>query len=318
MRAIVVSIDFEMRWGVLDRVCNKFDAYRDNLLSVKNNIPWMLKIFEEREICATWATVGALGCDDWEGFNAFKPKMRPSYQNPRMHYDNNFNLSLDPLGEMYFAHDLIKSILRTPGQELGMHTFGHIYGTERNVTYEEFICDIQANINIFQEKFGICPTSLVYPRNQVVYQDALLNENLIQTFRGNEDSSCYSAKSQREKKLLDRGRALLDSINPLVSYSNSFYSSSSVNIQSSAMLRIHMNYLIRKLHLLKLKSNISRLKSNEYYHIWFHPHNIGTSEARKKDFINFFDFIGNLISKGQIQSENMHSMSEYIKKHQAI
>ena len=316
MSSLVVSLDFEMRWGVLERIQDQPDQYKENLLSVRDNVPWILKIFEERGISATWATVGALGCDNWADFNKFKPEIMPSYDSSRMQYDNDFNIQLDPSGEVHFAYDLIKSILKTPGQELGMHTFGHIYGTESNVTYEEFICDLKANINIFLEKFGVHPTSLVYPRNQVVHQDILLNENFIRTFRGNEDASWYSAKSQREKRILNRGLALLDSINPFVSYSNSFDSSSLDNIKSSAMLRIHMNSFIRKWHLSKLKSNISRLKSNEYYHIWFHPHNIGRSEARKADFVKFFDFVGNMISKGELNSENMNTLNIALKKHQ--
>ena len=149
MSILVVSLDFEMRWGVLEKLQNQSGAYKDNLLSIKENVPWILKIFEERGISATWATVGAIGCNNWEDFDSFKPKIMPNYQTQKLHYDNDFNIALDPLGEMYFAHDLIKAILHTPGQELGMHTFGHVYGTESNVSYDEFICDIQANINIF-------------------------------------------------------------------------------------------------------------------------------------------------------------------------
>ena len=317
MSTLVVSVDFEMRWGVLDRVNSKSYEYKENLLSVRGNVPWVLEVFEERGIFATWATVGALGCDNWKEFDVFKPNVMPNYLNSKMHYDNDFNSSLDPSGEMYFAHNLIKSIVQTKGQELGMHTFGHIYGTEANVSYDEFICDIQANKDIFLKKYGVNPSSLVYPRNQVIYQDLLLKKDLIKTFRGNENSSCYSAKSQREKKLINRGQAFLESINPYISYSYLMDDSSISNIQSSAMLRIHMGSFFRKLHLNKLRSNILKLKSNEYYHIWFHPHNIGNSQSRKKDFINFFDFIGNLISKGVLRSENMHSISKHIKKYQA-
>jgi hypothetical protein len=315
MKSLVISLDFEMRWGVLDRVDDRFDAYRENLLSVRENIPWLLKIFEERGISATWATVGALACNDWDDFNYFKPSSMPNYENQGLDYDNNFNSVLDPAGEMYFAPDLIKKILCTPGQELGMHTFGHIYGTEKNVTQEQFICDIEANRNIFYNKFGVLPSSLVFPRNQCIHQESLLKEGLIQTFRGNEDASWYSVKSQREKRLWNRGRALIDSINPMVSYSSEYDVSQSANIKSSAMLRIHMKGVLRKLHLKKLKSNISQLKSNEHYHIWFHPHNIGTCKLRKKDFVRFFDDVGDMVARGAVKSENMQTMNNVLAGH---
>ena len=130
MATLVVSLDFELRWGVLDKVYDNANAYRDNLLSVHENIPWILDLFSERGIHATWATVGALGCDNWEEFEAVRPSLLPAYKNEKMHYVNNFNQKVDPEGKLYFAPDLVRKIIATPGQELGTHTFGHIYATE--------------------------------------------------------------------------------------------------------------------------------------------------------------------------------------------
>ena len=305
MSKLIISLDFEMRWGVLDRLQDNIYQYQENLLSVRKNVPWILDIFKERNIKATWATVGALACKDWEDFHQSIPNLLPDYKDLRKNYVNEFNSDIDPEGKMYFADDLISMILNTPGQELGMHTFGHIYGTEESVTYDEFMADLKANINIFIRKFGVTPHSLVYPRNQVIYEKELIKEGIITSYRGNEDSRHYSAKSQREKKHLNRALALIDAINPFVSYSHSIENFSESNIQSSAMLRIHMNSLLRKLHLMKLKSNLHNLSSDHYYHIWFHPHNIGTCPKRKEDFVKFFDFIGDLISKGRLSSENM-------------
>lgn len=312
MSKLIVSLDFEMRWGVQDRLQDDPNKYKDNLLSVRKNVPWILDIFKERNIKATWASVGALACKDWDEFYQHKPDLLPNYKDQQKHYVNNYNKSIDPQGSMHFADDLIKMILSTPGQELGMHTFGHIYGTEEHVTYDEFAADLVANINIFFNKFGVTPQSLVYPRNQVIYETKLIQDGLISSFRGNESSDRYSAKSQREKKYWNRALALLDAINPLISYAHSIERASESNIQSSAMLRIHMNSFIRKLHLYKLKTNILNLGSDDYYHIWFHPHNIGKSLKRKDDFVKFFDFLGDLISKGKVCSDNMESFSKFL------
>ena len=59
MGQLVISIEFELLWVVLDIVGKDIEKYKDNLLSVHENIPWMLNIFKERGISATWATVGA-------------------------------------------------------------------------------------------------------------------------------------------------------------------------------------------------------------------------------------------------------------------
>lgn len=301
-------MDFELRWGMLDRLQDDVNEYRENLLSVRENIPWILKTFKERGISATWATVGAVACNSWDEFDKFKPNLMPSYLNKRMHYDNEFNKDIDPTGELYFAPDLIKQIINSPLQELGLHTFGHIYGTEPQVTIDEFCADLKANKKIFLDKFGIDASSLVYPRNQVIYSSKLIEMGLIKAFRGNEDNQIYSARSQREKKTINRGRALIESIDSSVSYSNSINSEPKYDIKSSSMLRIHMNSLLRKLHLRKLRSNIQNLRHNDYYHIWFHPHNLGVSSSIQRDFVNFFDFVGNLIEQKHLKSENMETM----------
>jgi len=308
LKRIIISLDFELRWGMLDRLQYNVDEYKENLVRVRENVPWILKIFKDRGISATWATVGAIACNSWEEFDKFKPSIMPSYKNIRMHYDNEFNRKIDPTGELYFAPDLIKQIVNSPRQELGLHTFGHIYGTEPEVTLTEFCADIEANKKIFQDKYGVDACALVYPRNQVIYHSKLIDMGLIKTFRGNEDNHIYSARSQREKKTINRARALIEAINPFISYANSIYSDPKNDIKSSSMLRIHMNSFLRRMHLRKLRSNIQNLRQNEYYHIWFHPHNLGNLKSIKSDFINFFDFVGNLIEKKYLRSENMETM----------
>ena len=98
---------------MLDRLRDDVNEYRENLLSVRENIPWILKIFKERGISATWATVGAVACNSWDEFDKFKPNLMPSYLNKRMHYDNEFNKDIDPTGELYFAPDLIHPVNRS-------------------------------------------------------------------------------------------------------------------------------------------------------------------------------------------------------------
>src|SRR5262245_13071649 len=57
--ALVISLDFELHWGVRDK--RPVDgSYRENLLGAREAIPRMLDLFEEFGIAATWATVGFL------------------------------------------------------------------------------------------------------------------------------------------------------------------------------------------------------------------------------------------------------------------
>lgn len=313
MGTLVISLDFELRWGVLDIVGQDIEKYKDNLLSVHENIPWMLKIFEERDIAVTWATVGALGCDDWNEFDRVKPKVEPTYKNKTMIYNNDFNRKIDPKGELYFAPELIRNILETPKQELGTHTFGHIYGTEPDVSYDELKIDLLTCKNFLFEKFGYKPESLVFPRNQMIHENKLLEDEIITTYRGNEQVEYLSADKQREHQFLNRIKIFFDAMNPYISHAYNKDSILDGNILSSAMFRIYLPDLLREMHLKKLKKNILNLKSDEIYHIWFHPHNLGTSQKKKDDFVRFFDFIAEQINSGRLESENMNSL--FLKGH---
>jgi hypothetical protein len=97
-------------------------------------------------------------------------------------------------------------------------------------------------------------------------------------------------------------------MNPYLSHTYKIGNILDANIRSSAMFRIYLPDLPRKIHLKKLKYNISNLKDNEVYHIWFHPHNIGTSQKKKDDFVRFFDFVAQKINDGSLQSESMNSL----------
>ena len=55
--ALVISLDFELHWGVRDK-CAPDGPYRENLLGARKAIPRILDLFEEFDVAATWATVG--------------------------------------------------------------------------------------------------------------------------------------------------------------------------------------------------------------------------------------------------------------------
>ena len=64
--ALVISLDFELHWGVRDK--RPVDGpYRENLLGAREAIPRMLDLFEEFGVAATWATVGFLFAKNRDG-----------------------------------------------------------------------------------------------------------------------------------------------------------------------------------------------------------------------------------------------------------
>lgn len=75
MGKLVISLDFEMLWGVFD---SKGTNYRENLRQVRTVVPRLLDLFAEYDVHCTWATVGALMTRDHLDFLAHKPAIEPT------------------------------------------------------------------------------------------------------------------------------------------------------------------------------------------------------------------------------------------------
>ena len=140
--SVVISLDFELRWGLHDRLGTNMQAYRQSLEGVQEAVPALLRLFSQRKLRATWACVGALGCAGWEDYFSRAPAP-PRYHNPRLALDPRY-ADLDPDGRLHFAPELLQLVKDTPGQELGTHTFSHIYMQEPGITSEDVAADLRA------------------------------------------------------------------------------------------------------------------------------------------------------------------------------
>ena len=78
----VISLDFELHWGVRDHTA--VDQYRENLLGVREVVPALLARFRQREVHATWATVGILFAKTRAEALQHAPSDRPAYTNARL------------------------------------------------------------------------------------------------------------------------------------------------------------------------------------------------------------------------------------------
>src|SRR5436309_15470145 len=75
--ALVISLDFELYWGMRDHV--RLEDYKQNLLGVRQAVPALLQLFERYGIHATWATVGFLFCRDQQELFSSVPQLLPQY-----------------------------------------------------------------------------------------------------------------------------------------------------------------------------------------------------------------------------------------------
>ena len=291
---LVVSLDFELLWGMADHEPLE-NAHRFS--EVHNVVPRILDLFKKYEIHATWATVGALMAHDDEEFFSFLPDALP----PQTDYVLR-RLGLHPLlrtdalpRNVVYAPNLIEMIADTPGQEIGSHTYTHYYCNLKSSRPEDFKNEIRA-ANRIAEKNGFACTSVVFPRNRFSseYVKVLSNEG-ITAFRGHERDSWLTAFSKLSWDLfrvfdkLDNYFAMERNMpypmEELVMMGNV------VNVNSSRFFKPYTERL-GKLEPLKRhrfrRELVKAAKCGEIYHIYWHPHNFLEDVEKNLETLEWF------------------------------
>ena len=128
--ALVISLDFELFWGVRDK--RTLAGYGRNILGSREVIPALLDLFSARKIGATWATVGFLFCADKEELLASLPRLQPIYSDVKLSpYGDLKMVGPDERRDPYhFGQSLVRRINAYEGQEIATHTFSHFYCLE--------------------------------------------------------------------------------------------------------------------------------------------------------------------------------------------
>lgn len=274
--ALVISLDFELHWGVRD-ITPLDSGERARLHSARRLIPRMLDLFEEFSIGATWATVGLLFARSKKEAEAFMPNRRPSYREERL------NPYVEKLGSgeaddpFHFAPSLIAQIANRRGQEIACHSFSHYYGMEQGQTAEDFEADLMSATAIAAST-GYNIRSYVFPRNEVnrEYLPALRRAG-ISSYRGTESASIKQGHAFAEQRRPHRrlGR-LLDSYVDICGAQTIPWPKPSVpaSIAASRYLRPYhpvfsplQKYLHRRIDVAMKHA----AEHGEIFHLWWHP-----------------------------------------------
>ncbi|OFW61906.1 MAG: hypothetical protein A2133_03005 [Actinobacteria bacterium RBG_16_64_13] len=314
---LVVSLDFELYWGMRDVVSLR--RYADNLAGVQEAIPRLLSLFVDRGIHATWAAVGFLLCTDRNDLLASLPTKIPHYADETLSpYLGMHELDeIDQHDVYYFAPQLVRSILATPHQELGTHTFSHYYCLEEGPTLDDFREDLQAVVHI-AERYHVRPVSLVFPRNQVSAAHLDIARDLgFVAYRGTEKSWPYRPKGgsdqssviRRLTRLLDAYVCLFGSQTYLPQHCEAL----PVNIPSSRFLRPYSRRLARleplRLHRISAQLTVAA-RENRVFHIWWHPHNFGVDlEKNLENVERIMDKYAELQAAYGMRSLNMGELA---------
>ena len=306
----VISLDFELMYGVLDKASDKWEYY-NNIIGARNAIPQILELFKRYSISATWATVGMLFNKNKEELLSNLPDIKPGYANPKLSVYNQLNRITDENEELFFARDLIAQIAKYPGQEIATHTYEHYYCTEEGQTKEEFEADLKQAKKIMIDNGYDAPASIVFPRNMCneEYIDVLRN-NGIRAYRG-DAQTWYTNLPENYFK---RGIRLLDGyVNVGGNACCEINSAEVIDIPASRNLyhygKIpHLDGL--KLHRIKHQMKYAAIHK-KVFHLWWHPHNFGVRISENlKDLQTILEYYQYLQQKYNMSSVNMGMLSE--------
>lgn len=311
-----ISLDFELFWGVRDH--RTLESYGENVRNVHKVVPRLLELFTEYNVHCTWATVGFLFCRDKQELLNYLPAIRPDYR--QKEYDPYSYLEKNGLENIYhFAPSLIEQIKKTPGQEIGTHTFSHFYTLEKNTTIEQFKSDLHAAKRIANEK-GISINSIVFPRNQ--YSDDHINACLqegIKIYRGNELSGVYRPLSREDENSFRRAIRFGDTfVNVTGHHCHPIpVKSDIINIPASRFLRPYNPKfkMFEGLKYNRIKSGLKFAAANGLiYQLWWHPHNFGKHMDENFSFLEkVFKVYRQLEKEQKMESLNLLEICQRIQ-----
>jgi len=319
--ALVISLDFELHWGVTERVRGSKHPYHANLYGARESVPQMLALFRERGIHATWATVGMLFAHGASDLEAFKPINRPVYER------SSVNTYRVPVGDseqtdpLHFAPALIEQIRSTPGQEVACHTFSHYYCDEPGQNIEHFRDDLAA-AKAIAARDGIDLYSLVFPRNQVLREYlSVVEEARLSSYRGNPPGAMYHLPEGGWKRHAVRAIRLADSYLNITGHHtvpwSHIASGGIADVRASHFLRPYSSRLraLEPFRRRRVKVGLkAAAKRGEVYHLWWHPHNFGVNQQENLDALEeVLDLFDELRDRFGMQSMTMREAAEYAR-----
>ncbi len=315
--ALVVSLDFELHWGMRDHADRSSAAYAE--LGPSRRVTEDLAArLASRGIRATWATVGFLFASSETELGGFRPALRPAYR--RAEYDP----YREPVGRdedadpEHLAGSLVRLVAATPGQEVGSHTFSHYYCLEDGQDEAALRADLAA-AQAIAASHGLTLTSLVLPRNQwnPAYASAVAAAGFT-CFRGPQPTRGHAARANGEQRLADRASRLLDTYAgtvppPTFAWTDRTGPAGLCDVPASAFLRPYAPRL-RSLEGMKQRRLVAGLRDaatrGRIFHLWWHPHNFARHPAESFAFLDrLLDEFDRLAASDGMRSLSMRDVA---------
>jgi len=312
----VVSLDFEMMWGVRDK--RTIASYGNNIEAVRTIIPRLVEMAEEAGVHLTFGVVGMLMLKDKKELLAHIPKTIPSYNDAIRSPYGSYIENMSPDDESYhFASDMVEYIKNHPQHEIGSHTYCHYYCLEEGQTIDQFETDLAMAQTIADGNLK----SIIFPRNQTNQSYLEICKKYgIKAYRGNEDNKLNTPSAHEGK--LKRLLRLLDNYFNLTGYNTYtneqlLASGEPMNIPASRFLRPFSRKLsfLDGLRLRRIKNAMTHAaKKGETFHVWWHPHNFGDYTEENFTFLKkIFSHYKYLNDKYNFTSMTMSEVYDSLK-----
>lgn len=313
----VISLDFELFWGIRDKYT--FNEYGENVLGVWEVIPRLLKTFNQYNIHATFATVGAMFASDFRDLNNYLPSIKPNYTDKNLSpYNDYIKKSIHNDPRYYYGKQLVEMVKANKNQEIGTHTFSHYYCLEPGQDKTSFVADLESSIAI-AEAMGIDIESFIFPRHQLNKDYInIFKKYGIKNYRGTEKIWFHSAARGEDEGIIKRAFRYADYFvwmgsNHLQDI-NEIEDDELYQIRASRWLRPYdSRKILQKLKLIRIKQQMkAAAKTNKIFHLWWHPHEFGVNTNENFEMLEeIFQYYSELNKKYGIESFNFKELVAY-------
>lgn len=291
----IISLDFELYWGLRDK--NKLESIESYLDSALTQIPKLLVLLDKYDVRVTCAVVGKL--------------LLPTL--------DDYDFHMRDKERFFLAKELVQDFQRR-GHEIASHTYNHIYHLDNNLSLEHIKEDISSFKSISNNLDNTDIQSVIFPRNQYNKEILDLYSDMGYTiYRGNPHNRFLKGKPEKKLNLVHRAYRFLDSyvnlsgnnITKIVDTDANL-----INIPASHFYRT-FNKKLRYFESLKtrriLKSIDALVDQKGIYHLWWHPHNLGTDLNKNLESLErLFNHVCEYREAGLIEISTMRDVYDSI------
>lgn len=302
---VVLSLDAELRWGFHDHN----DIPIERIRHARESWEYIITLFDEYHIPATWAVVGHLFLDACDGVHSDHPAGEDwfSCDTDKRHTPDSG----------WFGQDLINAIYNSEvDHDIGAHTFSHIEFGKQGVSRDVAEAELRYSASA-AEDYGVDLKSFVFPRNNIGHR-GLLAKHGFRCYRGASPERWYNGKPLRQVGKLATfafGTTPPPIVTPeierdgIVNVPASLYLFTFDGSVRDAIEAVTGDPVLRQVEL-----GLEKLRERKQgiLHLWFHPNNITTTRDRHR-LKQLISMIAEYQNNSGIKVETMSQVADRVK-----